>query len=185
MNLAAESIRPRPLTIAVPASVAVRGTQSAPSIDTLAPGLAVYRLPPRATSVKLVAGKTTIATATTSKAKPADLSAPRVTTVRHERTLGRRPSAYTRVMLDGGVPAGMAALVLADAKGKARSFGLVDPTSNEITVYAHSRCGTVANNTVESSVGDKVTLRWVDQSGRLSPPSKVIRVTGTTRGADE
>jgi hypothetical protein len=160
------------------------GSQSAPKIDTLAPGLAVYRLPAKTGTVKLVAGKTTIATATMTTAKPAVLEAPKVKTIRHDASLGRRASAYTRVTLDGAVPPGMVALVLADAKGTPRSFGLVDLTTTEITVYAHSRCGVVPNNTIESSIGDKVTLMWVDGSGRLSPASKVLTVTGSKATGD-
>ncbi len=166
---------------------AIGGTKSKPKIELLAPGLVVYRLPTTtaSASVKLVAGKTTFATATLSNAKPTALAAPKVTAVRHDRTLGRGSSAYTRVTLDGAPPAGMVALVLADAKGTPRSFGLIADASNEITVYAHSRCGVVPNNTVESSVGDKVTLVWVDQSGRMSPASKILTVTGKTDGGDE
>ncbi|CAN5922569.1 hypothetical protein BH11MYX3_BH11MYX3_08710 [soil metagenome] len=163
------------------------GTQTAPTIDIIAPGLAVYRLPAGARSVKLVAGKTTIATAATSTAKPATLAAPKVRSIRHDQSLGRRASAFTRVTLDGAVPAGMVALVLADAKGTPRSFGLIerDPAATEITVYAHSRCGVVPNNTIESSIGDKVTLMWVDQSGRVSPASKVVTVTGAKPTGDD
>ncbi len=161
------------------------GTKSAPKIDILAPGLAVYRLPAATSTIKLVAGTTTIATATTSTDKPSALAAPNVKTVRHDRTSGRRASAYTRVTLDGAIPAGMVALVLADAKGTPRSFGLIDSTTQEIAVYSHRRCGTVPNNTIESSIGDKVTLMWVDQSGRVSPASKVITVTGKTTGTGD
>jgi hypothetical protein len=69
-------------------------------------------------------------------------------------------------------------MVLADAKGKARSFGVVSKDDKEVTVYAHPRCGVVPNDTVESKVGDRVTLFWVDASGRRSPASKAVTVTG-------
>jgi len=82
------------------------------------------------------------------------------------------------VTLDGPPPAGVVALVLADAKGKPRSFGLVADAATEIQVYAHGRCGVVPNGTVESSIGDKVTLFWVDASGRKSPASKAMTITG-------
>jgi len=160
------------------------GTQSAPKIDVLAPGLAVYRVPSTAGAASLVAGKTVLTEVTTSKDKPAALAAPTITSIVHTRTLGRRASAFTTVTLAAAPPAGMVALVLADAKGKPRSFGLVDG-STEVTVYAHHRCGVVPNNTVESRPGDKVTLFWVDQSGRLSPASKVVTITGTTKTQED
>jgi len=37
----------------------------------------------------------------------------------------------------------------------------------------------VPNGTVESALGDKVTLFWVDGSGRTSPASKAVKVVGT------
>lgn len=161
------------------------GTTSAPQIEVIAPGLAVYRLPAAAGDATLVDGTRVIATVTTIRTQPVQLLAPKVKSVRHEKTLGRRSSAYTIVALDGAVPENVVALVLADAKGKARSFGLVSKDDKEVTVFAHPRCGVVPNNTVESKVGDKVTLFWVDASGRKSPASRALAVTGKKPVGDE
>ncbi len=155
------------------------GAQSAPAIDTLAPGLVVYRVP-MAGDVALVAGKTVLGRVTATKSNPATLAAPKVKGIRHDKMLGRRASAYTKVTLDAAPPAGAIAMVLTDAKGTARSFGLVEGPGTEVTVYEHSRCGVVPNDTIESKSGDKVKVFWVDQSGRVSPASKVLTVAGKT-----
>jgi len=158
------------------------GTKTAPTIDTLAPGLVVYRVT-TAGDASLVDGAKVIARVTASKGNPATLAAPKVKSIRHDKTLGRRSSAYTIVTLDGAPPADAVALVLTDAKGTARSFGLVEGTGPEVTVYEHSRCGVVPNSTVESRIGDKVKVFWVDQSGRVSPASKTTMVSGKTLNA--
>ncbi len=155
----------------------VNGSKTAPTLDTLAPGLVVYRVT-TAGDASLVDGANVIAKVTASKSNPATLAAPKVKSIRADKTLGRRASSYTRVTLDGAPPAGAVALVLTDAKGTARSFGLVGGIGPEVTVYEHSRCGVVPNDTVESSIGDKVKVFWVDQSGRVSPASKTTTVTG-------
>ena len=156
----------------------IGGATSAPKIDVIAPGLAVYRLPPAAGDATLLDGTKEIAKVTTMRTQPVQLLAPKVKGVRHEKTVGRRSSAYTIVALDGAVPEGVVAMVLADGKGKARSFGLVSAGEKEITVYAHPRCGVVPNDTVESKPGDKVKLFWVDATGRTSPVSRAVTVTG-------
>lgn len=156
----------------------IGGATSAPKIDVIAPGLAVYRLPAAAGDATLLDGTRVIAKVTTVRTQPVQLLAPKVKGVRHEKTLGRRSSAYTFVALGEAVPEGVVAMVLADTKGKARSFGLAKAGAKEITVYAHPRCGVVPNDTVESAPGDKVTLFWVDASGRVSPATKAITVAG-------
>jgi len=163
----------------------VGGVTSTPKIDVLAPGLAVYRLPAAAGDATLLDGTKVIAKVTTIRTQPVQLLAPKVKGVRHEKRLGRRASAYTRVALDGAPPDGVVALVLADAKGKPRSFGVVTAGEKEITVYAHPRCGVVPNDTVESKPGDRVTLFWVDASGRTSPVSKPVTVSGKTEAERE
>lgn len=160
------------------------GAKSAPATDTLAPGLVVYRVP-MAGEVALVNGTTVIAKLTATKGNPAPLAAPKVKGIRHDKTLGRRSSAHTTVTLDGAPPPGAVALVLTDAKGTARTFGLVESAGAEVTVYAHGRCGVVPNNTIESKPGDKVKLFWVDASGRVSPASKLLTVTGKATGDDD
>ncbi|MBL0218575.1 MAG: hypothetical protein IPQ07_32445 [Myxococcales bacterium] len=157
----------------------IGGTRSAPKIDTLAPGLAVYRVPASATAATLFDGKTVRGKITIGTTKAAALAAPKVKGIRHDKSMGRRASAYTTVTLDGAPPAGMVALVLTDAKGTPRSFGVVEDGAAELRVYAHSRCGVVPNNTVESKIGDKVKLFWVDRNGRKSPVSKIVTITGT------
>lgn len=159
-------------------TLAAGGTKAAPKLVTLAPGLVVYRVE-KAGETSLVDGTTVLATATAGAPAGRTLPAPKVNAIRHEKTLGRRASAFTRVTLAEPPPDGALALVLTDANGKARSFGLVDEDDlSVITVYAHSRCGVVPNKTVESSAGQRVKLFWVDRSGRSSPTSKLVTIAG-------
>lgn len=153
----------------------VGGAKSAPKIDTIAPGLVVYRVPKEG-EAKLLAGKKVLATATAGATAPA-MPAPKVKLITHTKTLGRRSSTFTRAILSAPPPPGAIAMVLADAKGKARSFGLVEENAQVVTVYAHPRCGVVPNDTIESSGGDRVKLFWVDGSGRTSPASKLVTIS--------
>ncbi len=159
-------------------TIATGGAKAAPKIVPLAPGLVVYRVE-KAGETSLLDGTKVLATATAGAPAGRAPSAPKVKGIRHEKTLGRRASAFTRVTLAEPPPDGALALVLTDANGKARSFGLVDPDDpSVITVYAHGRCGVVPNNTVESSAGQRVKLFWVDHSGRTSPASKLVTIAG-------
>lgn len=149
------------------------GSSSAPKIDELAPGLAVYRLPAAATKAELLADRRVVAKVTVSRTPVAELAAPKVKTIVHERhAMGRRVSVRTTVTLDGAAPADAVALVLTDAHGTARSFGRVTPGALTVEVYAHGGCDVLPDGMIESTGSDQVAVFWVDQSGRRSPATR-------------
>lgn len=167
-------------------SIEADGKVAAATYEALAPGLFVYALPAGATSAKLYDGKLVRASVTTTKDKAATLPAPKLVKANLDKALGRRPYAITTVTLDAKPPAGAVALVLADSKGTARSFGLVETgATNEIVVYRHTRCGVVPNDTVEAARGDKVLVFWVDGGGRRSASSNVVSVGGKAPRASD
>lgn len=152
----------------------------APTIDLLAPGLAVYHPPVKESRFELVDDKGTVLgkakLATTARAK---LAPPKLKAVAHEGTsVGRRPWARVTVTLDGDAPAGAIAIVLADSKGTPRSWGKIQK-GEPLYAYSRNRCEVISNGTVESMPGDKVVAFWVDETGRRSDASAVITVGGT------
>lgn len=148
-----------------------------PSIDVIAPGLAVYRLPAKLAAAVLVDGKKVVAKVKLAD-KLATIDAPKVVSIVHTQRMGRRSSVDVVVNLDGTAPPGVVALVLVDATGKARSWGEAMYHEERIPVFNQSSCGVLPNGTVASVPGDEVTLFWVDMAGRVSPPSKPVVITG-------
>ncbi len=77
----------------------------------------------------------------------------------------------------GTVPAGAIAIVVLDATTKQpQSYGPVSGLL-DVTVYGRGRCSVLPDGTVPVRAGDKVILRWVDDSGQLSAESPPIVVT--------
>jgi len=151
-----------------------------PVITVLAPGLVVYRVQPNTrTTGELTDGTAVIAKLTFTKDKVARLPAPRVKAIRQSTADDRRWSPTTSVTLDGTVPADAVAIVLFDAKRKARSWREVTAGASEVEAFARGRCEVVPNGTVESRVGDKVSVAWVDRYGRLSAASKLVTIQGS------
>ncbi len=149
-----------------------------PDMVALAPGLVLYRLPPSVTAAELHDGTKARATVTSVSGKIAELAAPSVSTIRHTTRRGLRGNfASVQVALRTPVPTDALALVVFSANGKrARSFASVSGGATDVVVYAQQRCSALPNGTVESKVGERVTVRWVDKFGRLSAPSKPIKI---------
>jgi hypothetical protein len=153
-----------------------RGIKASPTIDVLAPGLAVYRLPAGDGSIVLEDDKqAAVATVTPTKEKRARLAAPKVKAITFQHPVSRRVMDQVVVELDGEPPAEAAALVIADAKGAPRSWGRVSGRS--VTAYASHSCIALPNGTVMSKAGDQVVVYFVDNVGRKSDPTKPIAVT--------
>jgi len=148
------------------------GTKQAiePTITTLAPGLAVYRADLDALELQDDHGGS-LAKATRGTAKRTRLAAPRLASLIYEAPLSRRSIQRVAVTLDGEAPSGAIALVLADAKGKPRSWGPVAGTV--LYPYQHRDCLTLPNGTASSAKGDRVTLFWIDEHGRASARTRV------------
>jgi hypothetical protein len=152
-------------------------TEHVPQIDTLAPGLAIYRLPKDVTSAQLVDGKTVLGSITVTKDPIATLAAPKIKKLRQESRGSRKGSTiYMWADLAEKPPADAVALVVADDK-VARSFGFAAVNDkNSVLVYAHEPCGMDAKGTVMSTNGDKLKLYWIDRAGRASPATKATLV---------
>lgn len=143
--------------------------------ETLAPGLAVIRVTKSGNLVD-AAGKTVLAV--TMLGKPLlPLPAPEVRLVEHEARHGRRGMEHVYVTIDN-LSSAMLAVVIADAKGTPRSWGLVNGQPTRVAAYSQHDCMALPNGTVPSKSGDTVTVRYVDSYGRLSPPSKPIKIVG-------
>ena len=130
--------------------------------------------------VELLDDKGTVLGSLDHVPKAARTAAPKVKTITHARDMGRRSLTQVAVTLDGDPPAGVVALVLADAKGTARSWTAVDPAAMPKSVLypfrTHS-CMQVPNGTLPSSAGDSVVVFWIDATGRKSDASKPIAIT--------
>jgi hypothetical protein len=152
--------------------IIVKAGTITPKIDVLAPGLAVYRASVDAFELKN--GDETLIKATRSAAKRDALAAPKVKSIKFDAPLSRRSVRRVEVMLDGAPPAGAIALVLADAKGKAKSWGPV--AGSVFYPFNHRDCMVLPNGTVPSKKGERVTLFWVDDSGRKSAYTKPVTI---------
>jgi hypothetical protein len=152
---------------------------ASPTLVQLAPGLVLYKLPADAKDGTLIDDKrATVGTVTVGAKLPA-LGAPKVAKIDFEAALGRKPYTYVTVELSSPAPDGTVALVLADAKGTPRSWGVAKAGDKSVRAFDQRRCRIKANGTVESKPGDKLTAFWVDASGRTSPLSAAVAVAGT------
>ncbi len=142
-----------------------------PQIESLAPGLAVYRASVDTLELKTATGDALVK-ATRSGDKREKLAAPKIKSIKYDAPVSRRSIQRVEVTLDGAAPTGAIALVLADAKGKAKSWG---PVAGAVLYpYLQRDCLALPNGTLPSAKGDKVTLFWVDESGRKSAATKPV-----------
>lgn len=161
------------------------GKSITPVIRILAPGLAVYEPPAGTTAIKLSDGKRTLATHPRTAAKPA-LPAPVVTAVDYVTSsipVGPRQSARDTVtaQLTGDRPANAVAIILF-AAGKPASwtsaFSYAGPKGPIELWHTVGRCETQIPGLVATPAKTKVTIAWVDASGRIGAMSKEL-VVGT------
>lgn len=145
-----------------------------PTIDKLAPGLAVYSSKNADAFELHDDNNTALVKATRSTIARGKLDAPKVKTIKYDAPLSRRMVKRIEVVLDGPKPPGVIALVLADAKGKPKSWGLAEGAV--FYPYLQRDCLTLPNGTQPSAKGDKVTLFWVDESGRKSAFTKPMTI---------
>lgn len=169
-----------------------KGSDAEPTFVSIAPGLAVIRPPRdaagRAIGGELVDGKTSLFSVKLASKKLGPLAPPAVKKITHQQQVNRRTSARVTVEL-ASVPPKAVALVLLDAKGTPRSFGTINvadplggvaPPANTVWAYANHECRALPNGTVPSNPGDVVTVMFVDETGRVSPPSKPFTITKQT-----
>ena len=156
-----------------------------PTLVPIAPGLVLYKLPADAKEALLIDDKRATVGKVTVGAKTPALAAPKIKKIKYGANSGRRPSARITVEFVGTAPDGAIALVLADAKGKPRSWGRVSGGATTALAFDRGRCRVLANGTIESKPGERVTAFWVDSSGRKSPASGAMAITGTGPSDDE
>lgn len=148
---------------------------SAPKIETVAPGLSVYR-PAAASKVELADGAHVIKGTATFNGQRALLAAPAVKKLVHQRTHGMHGHETVTATLDGAVPPGALAIIMIDAKTtQPRSFSVL-AKDRPVTPYNWFDCTPLPNGTVPSRKGDKVKVMWLDDAGRLSPASSELMI---------
>ena len=161
--------------------IRVGSQATTPTIVLLAPGLAIYKLPPDAKAGVLLDHKrTVVGEVTIAATPPAPLPAPKIKKASYTARTGRRPYARLDIELDK-VPAGAIAIVVTDATGKARSWGQIEAGKTTVRGFDRERCQVLANGTVESKPGDSIKVVFVDAGGRKSPPSNAASVTGKAK----
>jgi hypothetical protein len=154
-------------------------TLTAPKIDVLAPGLAVYRVPVTSGDVAVELedeDHKVVAKVTGSKSFLSALPAPKPTSIVYSATMSRHSSQSITATLDTAAPDVAYAIVIADAKGAARSWGLTVKGKVQAP-YAHNDCAMLPNGTNPPAAGDLVTLYWVTADGRRSAASKPFKMT--------
>jgi hypothetical protein len=142
-----------------------------PVMLTVAPGLVVYKLPATAKDGALIDDRRAMVGNVTVGPKTAVLGAPKIKKIVHEARQGKRPYAIVQIELSAPAPDGAIALVLADTKGKTRSWGQVKTGATSVFGYERRRCQVLSNDTVESKPGDKISVYWIDAGGRKSAAS--------------
>ena len=159
---------------AIPKDWRFRGVKTKPTTVSLAPGLAVYRLP-ATDAVELEDAKGVVAKVKGTTDKRERPAPPKVVSVKYQTRMGRRSMTTVDVVLDGAPPAGVVAMILADAKGTPRSWGLV--TGTTVAAFMSRDCLSLPNGTVGSKKGDRVVVYFVDDTGQKSDASKPLTIT--------
>jgi hypothetical protein len=153
----------------------------APTIDTIAPGLSVYRLPATGANLVLENDKHVAITRVTRSADrgAALLPAPMPTSIDWERRTSFRSSTdLVTVHLIAPAPAHAAAMIVYGPDKVARSWGVVTRGGKDVIAYeTGGRCSMAIPGNTSSNVGDHVTVAWVDASGRVSAASRDLEVT--------
>ena len=147
-----------------------------PPIASIAPGLAVYRVAvANAYDAKLEDDqRAVIATVKPARRGGDALAVPRIKRIWYVEQHSRRGGSAVTLELDGDSPAGAVALVLADARGTARSWTVAGGTT--LSPFSSPDCAALPNGTIPSKAGDKVTLFWLGADGRVSPATKPLAI---------
>lgn len=149
----------------------------------IAPGLAVYQVPftDQVTPVELLDGTRVIGSVVGSKAKVAQFPAPIVKSIVVSTAVRRRSAETIEIELDGKVPEGVYAIVLADAKGNARTWNVVTAGTSQVRTFNHEDCRALPNDSVPSKIGDRVTLFWVNAHGRTSDRTRSMTIKAAAK----
>jgi len=166
-----------------------------PEVTDIAPGLAVYTLPPTGgPELALLDGDgKEMAKVVRASTASAALKAPELRSMVYEAqtmTMGRRGSqTYVTGIADvAAVPVSAAVLIVYEVTktgNVARSWASLvgfDRTNTKVNAYqSGSRCMPTMTGIEPIASGAKVVVAWLDSSGRLSPVSKPVTARATTR----
>lgn len=161
------------------------GTKHAPVVTTLAPGLAVFRVPPGKGKLGLADAKRTLVTVDRVADAMPRLPAPAVAAIVHTRhaPASRRASERSTVIvkLRAARPATAVALILWEDKATTAASWVsitgLEATARAIEVFrTPDRCEARIPGLAETPPGKKVSVAWVDAHGRVGARSKMVVV---------
>jgi hypothetical protein len=142
----------------------------------------VYRAPAGVSGAELFDGTTTRFAIQVDPATDSTLAAPEVAEIAHAAVKeGSHWIGTTVATLSADPPSDAVAMVIYDAKSKrALSYGEISPGEREVYVWGRGVCDVDTKGTVRPKVKQKVTVRFVDGFGRLSPASKQLVIQPAT-----
>jgi hypothetical protein len=146
-----------------------------PKAKLIAPGLAVLTLPKGVPAGVLVDGERRVAELDAIDEDEPRLDEPEVRAVVFSTTSGKAPSTRVIVEIVGSAPRTAVAIVLANAAGDPMTFGMIDP-GKPLVAFEAKDCTLIPPGTLEPRVGQKVKAFWVDQFGRVSPRSELVKI---------
>jgi hypothetical protein len=146
-----------------------------PKAKLIAPGLAVLTLPKGVPAGVLVDGEKRVAELDAIDESEPRLEEPEVRAVVFSSTGGKSPSTRVTVEIVGSAPRTAVAIVLANAAGDPMTFGMIDP-GKPLVAFETKDCTLIPPGTLEPRVGQKVKAFWVDQFGRVSPRSELVKI---------
>ena len=157
-------------------------TSAALSIETLAPGLSVYRTSATGMFTITDAKQKAVGTFTHGAAVKLDLPAPAPSALVLSESEGYRGGKEHEIDATfAAIPTQAVAVVLykvVAGKRTPQSFSLIDRERKAIAVYSEpGHCGWNPPGTSLPAATDDVALAWVDAYGRLSAPSAALKLT--------
>ena len=153
-----------------------RNDSASTKATTLAPGLVVYRALPAAKRIAVLEGKRIRARSSFTDSYGTALVAPQAARVLHEVDQELVGIKVT-VSMSAPAPVDAIAMIVYDARSRARTWAPVTAGATTVVVYNDILCRSVPSGTIEPSPGDKITVAWVDAAGRVSARSAPISVS--------
>ncbi len=149
------------------------GKLAALALTPIAPGLSIAKPPKGATAFTIEDGAKMKGKARVLAKAPALLPAPSIGAITSGATTSKHITRFVTVDLASPAPKGAIAMVVADAKGVALSWGPTTDAAKQVVVYStQGGCVTrFPNGTQIAQPGDKITAFWIDATGRKSPAS--------------
>ncbi len=147
----------------------------APKVKMIAPGLVVVRLPDGVPAGVLVDGDKRVAELDAIDNDEPLLDEPDVRAVVMSTPTGKATSTKVTVELVGAPPRTAVAIVLANEEGDPMTFAMIDPRT-PLVAFEKKECTLLAPGTIEPRLGQKVKVFWVDQFGRASPRSELVKI---------